>query len=292
LRVPDKILLGVGFVGEVISGDLSLNVLNLTGTAFVVSVPAPLIPGGGGGLMFCVVTARHLIKNVPNTELVVAVNQRGGGITKLHTAHDWQFHPDASVDVAIAHIVHDTSAEVAAFTVEDFFNPANPGNTGIGDEVFFPSLFSFHYGDEQRIQPILRHGNLAMLPNKQIQTEYGFADVYLIEARSIGGISGSPVYIRETIAVRVTNQAGEKPRHVHGLGEMKLLGLMHGHWDIDPFAKNVQTLEADPKRGVNMGIAMVVPASKILEVINLPQMVSFREERQKQYLQKTTPHVD
>jgi hypothetical protein len=49
--------------------------------------------------------------------------------------------------------------------------------------------------------PIGRHGSLAMMPSEPIQTDLGFADVYLIKARSMGGISGSPVFVRPSVGV-------------------------------------------------------------------------------------------
>jgi hypothetical protein len=211
---------------------------------------------------------------------------------RLDTVGGWHFHPDKTVDIAIAGVVPDPAAEVASFTIGDFFDLANPGDMGIGDEIFFPSLFSFAYGDEQRIQPILRHGNLAMLPDKQVQTEYGFADVYLVEAHSLGGISGAPVYIRQTLAMKQKNTQTGEERRFHGLGGMKLLGVMYGHWDIDPSRKNSHTIEADQKRGVNVGIAMVTPASKILEVLNLPEVAALREEDQRKYFERIRPRAD
>jgi hypothetical protein len=89
--------------------------------------------------------------------------------------------------------------------------------------------------------PIVRHGNIAMLPEEQIQTEMGYADVHLIEARSIGGLSGSPVFVR-------TSEA-EKDSH-RGI---QLLGVMHGHWEIKESELNKPTLVHD-RRGVNLGI--------------------------------------
>ena len=42
--------------------------------------------------------------------------------------------------------------------------------------------------------PILRMGNLAAYPQERVQVEGVEMDAYLIEARSIGGLSGSPVF--------------------------------------------------------------------------------------------------
>jgi hypothetical protein len=55
-------------------------------------------------------------------------------------------------------------------------------------------------------EPILRAVRLAMFPTDQVQVDLQngkseFMDVYLVEARSIKGLSGSPVFVRESVAV-------------------------------------------------------------------------------------------
>ena len=44
--------------------------------------------------------------------------------------------------------------------------------------------------------PIVRLGAIAAMPGEYIKTDWGCLRAYLIEARSIGGLSGSPVFIR------------------------------------------------------------------------------------------------
>ena len=63
--------------------------------------------------------------------------------------------------------------------------------------------------------PIVRQGCLAMMLSEQIQTDLeGFADIYLIEARFIGGISGSPVFAPPSVGVGLAANYtdGEKGR--------------------------------------------------------------------------------
>ena len=149
---------------------------------------------------------------------------------------------------------------------------------GIGDEVFITGLFTYAPG-RQRNMPILRHGNIAMIPGEQIETDDGYADVYLIEVRSIGGLSGSPVFVRETIKLSGERDAGD-PGELHGLGRTYLLGLVHGHWDINESEINNPNAPHDPRRGVNLGIAIVVPADKIIEIINRPELKARRAEEE------------
>jgi hypothetical protein len=160
-------------------------------------------------------------------------------------------------------------------------------NYGVGDEVFIPGLFTFAPGTT-RTTPIVRHGNIAMMPDEQIQTELGYADVYLTEARSISGISGSPVMVRSTITVNGQSQ-DRRPLVLHGVGDFNLLGLMHGHWDVEESAINKPTITHNPKRGVNLGIAIVVPAIKILETINRPDLANMRRDIEERAMRERIP---
>ena len=52
---------------------------------------------------------------------------------------------------------------------------------------------------------------------------------------------------------------------------------MQGHWDIPPEKKNDFLMDGEFK-SVNMGIAIVVPAKKILEVLNHPELIEIRRK--------------
>jgi hypothetical protein len=49
-----------------------------------------------------------------------------------------------------------------------------------------------------------------------------------------------------------------------------LLGMAQGHWDIREEEINKPRFTHDSKRGVNYGVGLVVPASKIYETIYQP----------------------
>jgi hypothetical protein len=59
-------------------------------------------------------------------------------------------------------------------------------------------------------------------------------------------------------------------------GPFKLLGLMHGHWEIRESDINNPLIQHDRKHGVNLGIAIVTPASKILDILNEPALQTIR----------------
>ena len=116
-----------------------------------------------------------------------------------------------------------------------------------------------------------------MIPeeNEKVPTKYGDVDAYLIEARSIGGLSGSPVFLRDT-----------------STGKIYLFGLAHGHWDIPPANKNDIQIDYDSKSSVNMGIAIVIPATKILEVLYHEEFIKIRNQYDKEMKDKTPLDYD
>jgi hypothetical protein len=63
---------------------------------------------------------------------------------------------------------------------------------GIGNEVAFAGLFVNHHG-KKRNEPIVRFGNICGIPSEPVSTKAGDIEAYLVESRSVGGLSGSPV---------------------------------------------------------------------------------------------------
>src|SRR5438874_2635806 len=151
---------------------------------------------------------------------------------------------------------------------------------GVGDEVFMTGLFSRHYGQQNNI-PIVRTGNIAAMPKEKVNTRVGLMDAYLIESRSIGGLSGSPVFVNLGL-VRHQKMSST------GLPIFYLMGLVHGHFDVQENKIDDLNPLADDglsKTNVNMGIAIVVPIGKMLEALNQPS-VKEQEDYTMKELQK------
>jgi hypothetical protein len=67
---------------------------------------------------------------------------------------------------------------------------------------------------------------------------------------------------------------------------------MHGHWDIKETEMNDPRYTRDHKRGVNLGIGVVVPSSKILETLNHPDLKGLMEENEGRIRRSTSPRPD
>lgn len=295
MRIPDEYLNCVAFIGEVAAQDATGVHGDPCATGFFVSVPADT-PSMKPFLYF--VTAKHVASDLKDRKVCFFVNKMGGGVTTFSGLLDvrWWLHPeDKTADVAVVPVFNPPDVNIAAIDLREFALPGVIEQLviGIGDEVFGVGLFTEVIGTT-RNWPVVRHGNIAMMPTEQIDTELGHADVYLVEARSLGGLSGSPVFVRNT-------GTPDDPGTVRGSGIMfgtgkhiKLLGLMHGHWDIKESEMNKPFFTHDRKHGVNYGVAIVVPAIKIFETLYRAELMQMRAtaERRAQSRRRNVPGMD
>jgi hypothetical protein len=216
-------------------------------------------------------------------------NLKNGGVREDSWAQaHWYHHPDVgSTDVAIAsidfgpdeeykQIVLRTDRTSSSGAIAGTLDVLQTKNLGLGDEVFIVGLFRSHYGLQRNV-PIIRVGNLAMMVGEPVLTEYGYIDAYLVEARSISGLSGSPVFIHAPIF----DPGGGAVTQFH------LLGLMHGHFDIKNKNEDiVLDSERDATSGINTGIGVVIPVEKILETIDQLELVEMRKKAIKEHREK------
>jgi hypothetical protein len=296
VRVPDDVLKCVGFIGEMQHHDSSGASGELRATGFFVAIPceSPELKD----MRTCyLVTARHVATELEGREAYFLVNAKGGGVVGISgiVGEHWFLHPsDSSADVAAIQILMDSQADMNAIALEHFGLPERLErlHIGIGDETIISGLFTAVPGTTRNI-PIVRHGNIAMMPGEQIQTDLGFADVFLVEARSIGGLSGSPVFVRHTLGVNVRREGDGSDDLLFANGPgITLLGLMHGHWDIRESEMNKPSIIHDRQHGVNLGIGIVVPAIKIYETLYAPNLIAMRKEQEKEILKRHIPGTD
>jgi hypothetical protein len=295
MRVPDNALRSVGFVSEVVHSDPTTGEeLDHFATGFFVSMPSTAVRG-----MFFMyfVTAKHVARDLQGRDIRLVVNRKGSGIKQVKGIGKvfWGHPSDEAADVAVLPIFAEPDMDTVYVPIKDFVTPEmirENWRVGIGDEVFIAGLFTYVPG-EDRVVPLIRHGNIAMLPEHKIQTDLGFADVYLIESRSIGGISGSPVFVRPTILLSY-EQSGEQRRiePTFGVGGTAFLGVMHGHWDVRESELNNPKLAHSSLHGVNLGIAIVTPAHKLLETLNRSELIVMRELIEQNYKRSITPTTD
>jgi hypothetical protein len=286
--VPDEIQKIVVFIGH---KKKDLHDPKIAGTAFGVALRNEGIEVNSTYL----VTAKHCIDDIKASgddgKVHLRVNFLGSNARFVETdISDWVFHPTESEKV-----------DVAVFPLQDadrmdiHFLPGHEHvlasrllkNKGIGpgDEVLITGLFSFHAGKERNI-PIVRIGNIAGIPQEPVEVEWckpHLMEAFLIEARSIGGLSGSPVFVRSDLerTEKLLPEPSQRMEDFNRQAQRQFywLGLIHGHWnyrvpDTD-FTVAGDQEDAERKK-INAGIAIVVPADKILETLAHPDLAEKR----------------
>jgi hypothetical protein len=288
MRVPDEVRQCVAFIG--------VDSTKFGGTGFFVNIPSLSIPNAFYSYF---VTAKHVADNTIDRDFVVRMNKIDGPAVPVLSQKGttrWWLHPTDNTDVAVMPLRPDSSVIEWKGIPESMFvtdQVIRDNSLGTGDEVFITGLFTQVTGSTRNI-PIVRAGHMAMMPGERVPTKLGPMEAYLIEARSIGGVSGSPVFVRETIVLPMTKPGQivkpENAPYLSGSGRFWLLGLMHGHWDVAPSAINDDAFDANGK--VNMGIAIVMPATKILETLYHPELVDMRKKGDEKASEANQPQMD
>jgi hypothetical protein len=246
-------------------------------TAFFVSVPI-----GDEYPVVYAVTARHVIyRSRPYGPIYIRINAADGTFQDIQVAQDsWVAHP--STDVAVTRVTlpfegFDLKAIPLSMLATDEYVAQR--NIREGDEVFFVGLFSQFPGRE-RNQPIIRFGNISLMPREKVPARLNpdsdamtLIDAYLIEARSWGGHSGSPAFI-------YFPSDREPGQFMIGIGVQRtaLLGLVHGHYEIEQDVAFIGDILGSGKVPLNAGVAMVVPAQEIIDTLMQEELVQERNK--------------
>jgi hypothetical protein len=140
-----------------------------------------------------IVTARHVAEKIDGATFFVRANNKQDSFEYLKSEETrWFYHPtDNSVDAAVAPFWLTPDIDYRAIPLDMFLSDETlvQGKIGIGDEVYITGLFR-HVAGSKRNQPIVRIGNVAMIPTEPIFTEkFGNIEAYLIAARARALIS-------------------------------------------------------------------------------------------------------
>ena len=240
------------------------------GTGFLVNCR---IDGWGFGYL---VTARHVAERVnPTNRSVIRVNtpDNSSAPVLVDDMH-WTYHPDPNVDVAVAPCHLDQKKfDVGYYNLFDIVKrKASLYRVQCGDPICIIGLFRLHSGS-QRNTPIVHSGNIALLPDPKetipVQNpgsgELLHMEAYLVEAQTLEGLSGAPVFQREIVAVRQLGEHNGGPAVLETGAQ--LLGVYSAAWAGYPSPTVSEEKKLGPDRRVPIGMGIVVPSEKILELV-------------------------
>lgn len=204
---------------------------------------------------------------------------------------NWFRHPDGDdlaillIDFSIQFKCTAMSIDSSKFVTKELIQEHN---LGIGEEVFAVGRFVSHDG-KQKNSPVVRFGNISQMPSEPIKQDNGhLQESYLVEGRSIGGYSGAPVFMCiPPWAVRPGKQQVESKQYGPWF-----LGTNWGYLsDWRPVCDATGRPVSSPGMQVaqNSGMMAVVPAWKLIEMINHPTAVAARRAREDHVLGKGPP---
>jgi len=259
-------------------------------------VPGPDGIGyGGTGFMLCdeeqgiliplLVTCRHVARELEkysDTGFYIRANKLDGEAEDIPvTSIIWSYHPDPTVDLAAATFgLSNTRYDTIYWPLKDpAYGPMDriaryggPDDVLCGDPISIIGLFRLHAGKRRNV-PVVHNGHIAALPNPNepipVQDRSTktiiHSEAYLVEAQTLEGLSGSPVFTMEALQLGSFNPVrGALPA---SYGALVLLGLYIGAWDGRPGEILAKDRNLSGGLRVPIGMGTVVPAYKIVELV-------------------------
>lgn len=261
----------------------------LGGSGFLVSYPFAV---NSARLQLYAVTNLHVIKNHPNP--AIRINTVDGGREVLETNKNrWVSHPDGD-DLAVLPIdVDEDNFKLTCIPIDKLINRKSLPSLHVmpGDEVFMLGRFVSLDGTTSNT-PTVRFGNVARIEGEPIENKYGHPqESFLIDCRSIPGYSGSPVFItlwppkpRPPMWLVPANDQFFPPRHGPFLLGIDWLHI-NNYEPVERYDKGTKKwVKVQPKRRVkaNTGIAGVIPAWRISDLLERPELKNKRDRADEQ----------
>jgi phage tail protein X len=228
------------------------------------------------------VTNRHIAecwdennKPRPVQKATIMVNLASGSVHEFLLGEGripWFFPVDPSVDLAIMPLTVDHSlVDYLSIPSKGFLVDESPLSEG--QRILFSGLF-VRFPGIQKVQPIVREGTLAMVPDEKLTTTTGQpGKLYLGDVHVFHGNSGSPVLVD----LKSSNPG------VISASYYLLLGVVSGVYpeDDDFEIETASTLKGTLH--ANSGIAMIVPALSIKALLEQPDVQVQRDEEVNKY---------
>ncbi len=270
MRIPDDILRSVCFLCTIDRH----NVPRYGATAFFVNVPSEVGPEGGRHVYL--VTAQHCIEAAKQEgALHLRVNTEAGGARLVPIQDDWFYPENAASDIAILPVEDfEDDVQVVSLPSDMFLTDAVISDLiiGPGEDIVVTGLFTERHGNERNL-PIVRTGVIASMPDETFVDSRSGLDynAYLIEIRSTGGLSGSPVFAYLEPGRHKQHSASGSEHSWWGptivqRDQIYLLGLIRSHWVYEARGGPVEFTPSDAEQ-INMGIAMVTPIQEAMAVL-------------------------
>jgi hypothetical protein len=227
------------------------------------------------GVVPYIVTARHVAQHL-DLDFFIRANLNTGEAREIPVeVVEWVYPDDKTVDLAVTPFSFSAREyDHSYYGLDDIYPPSDM--VMCGDEIAIVGLFRLHKGTNRNIA-IVHSGHVATLADEQerIPLKRGCSSpiirvvAHLVEAQTLNGLSGSPVFVQCYIKL-VNSRATRAKWGVDPLtcGEIKLFGIYQGAWDAEPGEILAADRGLDGSTRVPVGMGLVVPAEKLIELIN------------------------
>jgi hypothetical protein len=231
------------------------------------------------------VTARHVAEEFGSDPFVVRMNTKQGiGKNDYVDAIQWNFHPtDENIDIAVAEYRPPEWADIVALGRGMFLSDSKlkSKDTGAGDLAQVVGVFALLHGTHRNM-PAVHTGHISLMAGDEPIPVIDWRDPkeervievhgYLVEANTLPGTSGAPVFIRRSVEL---SKAAHGTVRTWAHGTVWLLGVWQGSWHGDP--NRLINLPASADRLVTpIGMGVVVPTTKLIEVFEQEKLVNKR----------------
>lgn len=250
--------------------------INIGGSGFIMSYPAKSFPHPEG--FGYLVTNKHVVEGGARC---MRVNMKNGGFDIFEFPEDyWTLAPDDDLAVCMIPLLHPDRFRIGTVGIDRLVTQkiVSERNFGPGDEVVLIGRFVNMEGKQQNL-PTVRFGHISQMPIEPIEYEGKFQESFLCEVKSIGGFSGSPVFVAPIAAAFVDDMKKEH-KQAYLLGVDWCHMQSHEH-PIDDYGHEIQSMRVC----VNTGMMGVVPAWKLRELLDCEtetEKRKFMEEREHQ----------
>lgn len=260
MRISETARRGVVFLGV----KNATGAVHFGGTGFLVHYAEQ-------GVNVCyLITCRHVAEKLA-ANFVVRANLKAGGSAELQVEETyWAMPEDPSVDLAATiFALPGQQFEHGYFRLNDGLAPES--EITCGNPVNIIGLFRLHKGAARNI-PIVHSGHIAALPDpheripaKNSSGQQIEVSAYLIEAQTLDGLSGAPVWVTRFANVPSVKTSFSHPPII--IAGASLLGVYQASWE--GVASDLLSAERNLALGtrVPVGMGLVVPAPEIVKLI-------------------------
>jgi len=208
-----------------------------------------------------------------------AVIEKGkSGVVYVPLPNKWMFHPDPAVDLAVLpwgagmapnYTMVSVAFDEIAKSAETMREEGLSWPPREGEDVIYVGLMAQYAGYERNF-PVVRRGHVALITDERVMGSYGLSHYHFIDMQIYPGNSGGPVWV-----IYPTKTTGIT---------IFLLGVLSTAY---PERQELIEVPLEHRRAAsklettgyyNMGISMVVPTEKLVELLSSPKAEQMRKK--------------